>query len=152
MTNVATFPRANASAFSAVSFITDPMLCDDVSTSNQLYWMCVYIKIRVDSLPTGSWDFVGCGRGFVHVVTIIAIISRNISLLGCLGYEGLAWEWLHNFLGRKFLYRFCVWEWLLQAWWMYTRVPLHCCLAWERLHPGHVSIVVWRGNGSIVSG
>ena len=49
---------------------------------------CVCVKIRVDSLPTGRWDFVGCGRGFVHAVAIIAIISRSVSLLGCLGFEG----------------------------------------------------------------
>ena len=52
------------------------------------YWMCVCVKIRVDSLPRGSWDFVGCGGEFVHAATIITIVSRRISLLGCLGYDG----------------------------------------------------------------
>ena len=34
---------------------------------------------------------------------------------------------------------------------MYTGVWLHCCLLWERLNTGRVSIVDQRGSGSIVS-
>ena len=55
---------------------------------SMFYWTCVFVKTRVDSLLSGSQDFVGCGKGFVHAVTIIAVISRSISLLGYLGFEG----------------------------------------------------------------
>ena len=50
---------------------------------SMFYLTCVFVKTRVDSLLSG-----GCGRGFVHAVTIITVISRSISLLGCLGFEG----------------------------------------------------------------
>ena len=61
---------------------------------SMLYWMCG-VRLRQDKSGFTAdgqlglcWDFVGCGRGFVHAVAIITIISRSISLLGCLGFEG----------------------------------------------------------------
>ena len=72
------------------------------------------------------------------------VLSRSISLLGCLGCDGFGRARIHHFQGRKQLHRFCAMEQLSRRS-GYTR--------WRdsiSVRHGSGPINIWRGSGFIV--